>query len=330
MRISIQTKIALLLVANFPCPALSNVFNFFNNDDGDHHKHDEDEGFNFFDFMNNAKPSDSKSDSNSYSSDKGGDIYLVQDFEEIGVVSPIRTWETVEEFYNYKAESFHGPSDIPLSGKRSVIFLHQNARNDDLSLVIIHSNRFGGNLMSSCAMYISGDLWNPVVKDDPEFTRFMLADDEYDQLYLRRKGMTRIQWYWSFAETDGMAHRLPDPDFRGCIEVDADFENLTQEGQVVTFGGIEEWKFVTSDKKTIDLRLDEPLYICIGRDKPYKDSEDGDNPFPPADLACLDEEPVCGYCERPGMYNTLVCKLYWTQTNCVVLYSRVIMPKIFF
>ena len=106
-------------------------------------------------------------------------------------------------------------------------------------------------------------------------------------------------------ETDGLAHRLPDPDFRGCIQVDADFENLTQEGQVVTFGGIEEWKFVTSDKKTIDLQLDEPLFICIGRDWPHKYKEDGENPFPPADIGCLDEEPVCGYCERPGMYSTL-------------------------
>ena len=189
MRISIQTKITLFLVASFPCPAVPNIFNFFNNED-DHHNDDSDEGFNFLDFMNAGKPSES----NSHSRDERGDIYLIQDFEELGVVGPIRTRQTVEEFYNYKAESFGGPSDIPLAGKRSVIFLHQNAKTDDLSLVIIHSNRFGGNVMASAAMYITGDLWNPVVKDDPEFTRFMLADDEYDQLYLRRPGKTRIQW----------------------------------------------------------------------------------------------------------------------------------------
>ena len=244
-------------------------------------------------------------------------IDVVQDRRERGRATPVATRQSVSEFYNYGSSNFNGPSSIPLAGKRSVVFLHQDKDTCELSLVLIHSKAGEGDFMGSVAMYITGELWNPVVKDDPEFTRFMLADDEYDQIYLRRNGFTRVQWYWSRTETDGLAQPLPDG-WRGCFEIDPDFENATQEGQVVTFGGsITEWAFVSSDSELIDLDLDEPLFICLGGDRKNKDSSDDEGPFPPEYLEC-DDDPVCGYCERPGMntFPILLFLLKRAPSNC--------------
>ena len=208
---------------------------------------------------------------------------------ELGRARPVATKQTVEEFYAYDGSSFRG--NLPLGGSTSLILLHQDLDTCELSLVIVHSQPNAGNFLGVARtdMYITGDLWNPVVADDASG---LLGGppweiDKYDELYLRRRGMTLIQWKFTVADTDGLAQPLPSPDWNGCIEVAANFYEV-----------IDEWIFVSSDGSAngnVDLEIDEPLFVCVGDDMDMdnldlKDEPEDSDPFP------RDEEN--GYCER--------------------------------
>lgn len=250
---------------------------------------------------------------------------LVQGGVELGSVNPLTTAESVEEFYAYDLnndQSYGGSTDaLPLADGRSVITIHQNIKTCEMSLVVVNGapretqNRL---VTTFSGMYISGDLWRPLVSDDPEFTTVFPFDDEYDSIYLRKRGKTLMWWFYPKGSTDGMAQPLPDPNFRGCIEVQPEF-NSPHPFFAFVYEKIKEWQFVTRGGSTVDLNMTQPLFICMGGSTSPNDAANAE-PFPRVDNLgdCDDlEYPVCGYCERPVCHWHVFCNIYRFM-NCVL------------
>jgi hypothetical protein len=249
--------------------------------------------------------------------------YIPVDINEESICSPVQitvvqdgfsasatamaTPQSVTDFYAYDkgpSRSFGGGTSLPLAATRSVIAIHQDTLTCERSLVIVHSKPGEGELYSSAMMYISGDLYKPLVRDDPSYTAFVLNDDQYDSLYNRRTGMTLIQWFWPRAETDGMAHPLPSPDWTGCIQVDANFTSSnTLNFGFMPYAEIDEWTFASNDGELIELMPDKSLFICIGGETT---SQAGD-PFPTTKEACSDNAYPCEYCDA----DRNVCHWHW-------------------
>jgi hypothetical protein len=238
-------------------------------------------------------------------------ITVVQDGFSASATA-IATPQSVTDFYAYDkgpSRSFGGGSSLPLAATRSVIAIHQDTLTCEISLVIVHSKLGEGKHLSNAEMYISGDLYKPLVRDDPSFTKFVLHDDSYDSLYDRVTGMTLVEWRWPRAETDGLANPLPSPDWKGCIQVEARFANIKTLG-ITTYATMDEWKFASSGGETIDLTLDRSLFICIGGGTPSQPGE--------KDVNCNDYTyPVCGYCDadRNACYWHLWCNIF-RVLNC--------------
>ena len=245
-------------------------------------------------------------------------VEIIQDGTVKKFVEPVRTNQSVVEFYNYHDQGEplrSGTPNLPLAPRRSVVAIHQNAATCETSLVIIHSSPGEGPLISYAEMYVSGDLHNPLVQDDPPFTSFMLFDDQYDSLYWRIPNMTRLQWYWFSSETDGIAHPIVSPDYAGCLTIIPDFTNTAPDANgffffdTFKFAKIEEWVFASEDGATTNLNPADPLFICFNGAEPPSNSSrtyEGDQAFPDSSTNCDSNEPVCDYCER-----LTICYWHW-------------------
>ena len=205
-------------------------------------------------------------------------LYQKQDgaFVDLGSAGPIATGQTLQEFYNYRHGSYGG-TDLPLAGKTSLVAIHQNTNSCQLGFVLVHSKPYEGDAFGSAFMYVNGELWDPLVKDDPSFTDIVLHDDSYDPLYRRRLGYTLVQHSWFWYDTDGLAQPIVE-NWTGCILVDPDFSN-TENGIVPgggsgpSFNGMQDtWKFVSHSGDTTDLTMDQgdELAICFGGATPSK------------------------------------------------------------
>jgi hypothetical protein len=228
----------------------------------------------------------------------------------LGTVSTVTTAQTVVEFYDYRGHSFHG--DLPVAGDTSVITIHQDSNTCQLSLVIVHSSSWQRGRFGSAAFYVNGDLWNPLVKDDPSYTGLGYHDDAYDDHIGRRPGFTSVQWHWRPFETDGLAMPFVD-NWVGCLLVDAIFNSKYD----VPFGfvdnmTIEKWIYVSSGGVTTALSTVEgrQLNICFPGATP---GNPGKDPFPRTDVdgECaeigLETEPYCGVCERTLCHWHIIC-----------------------
>jgi hypothetical protein len=119
-------------------------------------------------------------------------------------IEPITTEKDIEEFYCYDCHdySFNGDDVLTLVPDYSLVFVHQNERSCDLSLVVIHDSKeeySGGKVV----MHISGNLENSVVQDGRDS-----PSDSYE--YSRRNDETKCSWVWSWQSgkkyrTDGIA-----------------------------------------------------------------------------------------------------------------------------
>jgi hypothetical protein len=220
--------------------------------------------------------------------------------------NPVASAQTVEEFYDYRARSFHG--DLPVAGDTSLITIHQDSTTCQLSLVIVHSAIFQG-AFGSASMFINGDLWNPLVKDDAEYVDLVFHDDLYDDHSGRKLGYTLTQWHWHSSDTDGLAMPFVEG-WEGCLIVEANFRIISAgipNGQT-----IKKWKYVSFGGVTTDLDLFQTLYICLpGGDE----ISPGKDPFPRTDVvgACAEigssTEPFCNVCTRYLCHWHILCNL---------------------
>lgn len=249
-------------------------------------------------------------------------VYLYQEGSKLQSGSVLRTPQTVEQFYGYnsfrRSFSEHELVKPFMGGKTTVLTVHQDTNTCKLSLVIVHSKAFAGDIVASINMYLNGDLWNPLVKDDPEYVRFIFFDDEYDSIFFRRPEKTLIRWFWGFGETDGMANPLPSPDWEGCIEIDTEFvpagDDPFRENPLV--GSIDNWKYVSGGDDdegsyAIDLERGDQkglVYLCVedfGGKKALEESE----PFPEDCDRSTIRQGFCGYCERNLCHWHILCNI---------------------
>lgn len=249
-------------------------------------------------------------------------VYLVQEGSKVQSGSVLSTPQTVEQFYGYnfirRTFSEHKLVKPFMGGKTTILTIHQDSNTCELSLVIVHSKAFAGDLVASISMYINGDLWDPLVKDDPEYTRILFGDDEYDSIFLRRSGKTRIRWFWGFDETDGMANPLPSPDWKGCIEIDTEFMPTTEDPfrDNPIYGHIENWRYVSGGDDgegsyAIDLEKGERqglVYLCVGDSGGQKAAEKSD-PFPENCDESTIRQGLCGYCQRNLCHWHILCNM---------------------
>ena len=181
---------------------------------------------------------------------------ITQDGSGINVmVRPVSTHESVEDFYGYNRDnySFNGDDVVPLVPNHSLIFLHRNEKDCELSFVIVHDSKkseecSGGTVV----MYISGDLEDSIVQDGRDS-----PSDEYT--YDEETDETECYWEWNWQggckkRTDGIA-QLWDTSERECIRVTPNF-----------IEGIDAWEFVSGPsgdpENYIPLDLETPLSIC--------------------------------------------------------------------
>ena len=263
------------------------------------------------------------------------DIRLYQDGDEIAQVEPIQTAESVQEFYAYDGTSFQGNYRLPLSGLRSVVAVHQDTNTCQLSLVVVHSAEGQGHAYGAVKFYFNGDMHNPTVKDDPEFRSDPFTDDSWDDIFERREGWSKANWYFPWTDTDGMAQQIVS-DFvedDGCIQIDPVWDVGVFAGAPVTFGALEEWVFVPDDDDTIDLDMDEVLSICFGDGRPRRPGRD---PFyrERSDGACAKigvTHPTCGMCatdefpQRPVCGHHYICTIQ-QDLNCLFDTGFVLPP----
>jgi hypothetical protein len=227
----------------------------------------------------------------------------------LGTVSTVTTAQTVVEFYDYRHHSFHG--DLPVAGDTSLITIHQDSNTCQLSLVVVHSAPWQEGRFGIAAFYVNGDLWNPLVKDDPVYTALPFHDDAYDDHIYRRPGFTNVLWHWRPWETDGLAMPIVD-DWVGCLLVEAIFDPVIEGFSFIDNSTIEKWKYVSAGGVTTALSTVEGrrLYICFPGGTP---ANPGMDPFPRTDVdgACaeigLETEPYCGVCERALCHWHIVC-----------------------
>ena len=266
-------------------------------------------------------------------------IYLIQNGQQVVVgtdnnnnnqqeslLKPISTSETLEDFYNYNSQtnSFDGSDALKQhwAGQRSLVTIHQSKLTCEMSLVLLNSKPAEGDVMGHLKMWVTGDLHNPVVKDDPAFDKFMLFDEKYDSIYLRKRNMTGFEWTWDMTDSDGMAQPLPTTDWTGCIELIGSF------GESEEYFNLQppnEWMYVsggssdggTTTTTTVELSTEHPLFLCVGEMPEGNDWSDdalkryarSSNPFPEE---CNEEERygVCGYCTRPVCHWHWICNIH--------------------
>ena len=259
------------------------------------------------------------------------DIYLIQDESLVATAKPIATRQSIEDFYNYNpaTKSYDGSEALKQywGGKRTIAAIHQSKLTCELSLVLLNSRPWQGPINSGLKLWVTGDLWNPVVQDDPSFISFMLLDDKYDSIYLRKRNMTGFEWTWGIQDTDGMAHPIVNSSWTGCIQVLAEF------GVPDTYFHWDtpnEFKYVSGgvgdDTSLIDLQIEDQetnLFICVGvlpMNLTYTSLRRfarASEPFPEV----CDEEiryDICGYCTRP------VCHWHWFCNVSVNVFAVVL------
>ena len=171
------------------------------------------------------------------------------------MVRPVSTRESVEDFYGYNRDnySFNGDDVIPLVPNHSLIFLHRNEKDCELSFVIVHDSKKSEDCSGgTVVMYISGDLEDSIVQDGRDS-----PSDEYT--YDEETDETECYWEWNWQggckkRTDGIA-QLWDTSERECILVKPNF-----------IEGIDAWEFVSGPsgdpENYIPLDLETPLSIC--------------------------------------------------------------------
>jgi hypothetical protein len=152
----------------------------------------------------------------------------------IGVFKPVRTSETVQELYNYLTEdqSYHGASFASKVGC-SMIFIHEDPRSCDRSLVMVNDQRtYGGG--GEATMEISGDFSKPTVKDDDSSNSDV---DSTKDTYIYDSGAqtTAVSWSWDPGSTDGLGHSLG-THFYECITVSPNF-----------ISGISSWEWLETN-----------------------------------------------------------------------------------
>jgi hypothetical protein len=163
----------------------------------------------------------------------GVEIEVIHGASSLGTATPIKTRQSVQGFYRYFFWSYHG--SVPTAFNTSMIFIHQDSRNCDLSLVVVHdkidpADPLPGNWAGAVRFLINGDLTNAVVLDDPE-----APEDDFDNYtYIPVEDKTDLLWLWSRCCTDGLADKLENP-FDKCIIVTSFF-----------YKGIDTWKFVSA------------------------------------------------------------------------------------
>jgi hypothetical protein len=187
----------------------------------------------------------------------------------VGQYHPVGTSQSIDQFYQYNAQNkfgYNGEAVTPLDADTSIIFVHQDSMECDLSLVIVHGAKDlkegqectpGGALLK-----IAGNLENCVVQDGRNS-----PSDSFT--YIPDKDETRCDWTWSWqskcrVRTDGLAHRW-DLNERHCLKI-----------RPKKFMGINHWKYVPGQKQNdvpanfddyVSLDTKQDLEICIDEGK---------------------------------------------------------------
>lgn len=162
--------------------------------------------------------------------EQGGETYEIQ---------PLRTGETIEEFYSYRSDGHphsHMGTNIDKSDS-SELFLWDGPNG--LSLVTQHDRRYdtgGGDV----TFVFSG------LPDDGEWV--VRDDDPGNDVYTSN---TEVEWHWGSDHTDGAAYRSLDGEFEVTIEPSF-------------ISGINQWRLLSGDPASPDveqLDMDTPVTI---------------------------------------------------------------------
>lgn len=199
-------------------------------------------------------------------------------------LKPISTWEDIEDFYGYEGKediadsaylctldtmsanalytlpiaesdadySFNSHKIVKLVEDYSLVFIHEDESDCQLSLVIVHDSRddySGGRLV----MYLDGDWEESVVHDGRDS-----PSDSF--IYNKSTGETKASWEWSWQSgkkyrTDGIADYW-DPDKRECRYIRPEFKD-----------GIDRWQFVPGPIPEEDGHTDPDDYITLNKEK---------------------------------------------------------------
>ncbi|MEA3449920.1 MAG: hypothetical protein U9Q85_02985 [Patescibacteria group bacterium] len=155
-----------------------------------------------------------------------------------------------EDFYNYSDGSFSNPNMEPLAkANRSVIFVHSNSLNDQLSLGIFHgspdSNSDNGNVDFTFSSITPGN--RVAVTDDP-------GDASNSGIAINGGLNNGAVWNWNYGAscTDGGMIEMPSSDW--SVTIDPDF-----------IAGIDEWVLFYIDSndnlESVNLNMNRTLTI---------------------------------------------------------------------
>ena len=192
------------------------------------------------------------------------DLYQAGAF--LGPVTTLETFETVQVFYSYGlgyGSSYNGATLPPVS-QESLLFVHRNLLDDELSFVIVHDQPEDAD----------GGIVNFEVRNMGVRAHVAQADDpgEVDDGDFDGLGNAYFQWNWDTCCTDGVA--IADLDWTRCITVVPDFVQ-----------GIEAWSYLTddvNDPRRVPLSMTDALSVCpsICAACPPPDAAGGQIPTP--------------------------------------------------
>jgi hypothetical protein len=149
---------------------------------------------------------------------------------------PIKTSDTVQEFYGYSGCRYNvNNAIVPPVSDTIQTFFHVNENNCALSLVVTmdDGNFLGGG--GAVQMSVTGDLTGAEVQDDnPSQFCGAISLDSY--VYNTTSDTTLLDWQWPSLTTDGIAKTFESPPTIG--------EEITFE--LVSSTGINDWKVVST------------------------------------------------------------------------------------
>jgi len=178
---------------------------------------------------------------------------IVQGYRYFGRFPPIRTRTNVVDFYRYKHYNFNGDDIVPLLMDHSVVLIHHDELDCDLSLVIVHDSKedsTGGQVH----MLVSGNHESPLVQDGPGDGS---KSDRY--LYIEDMDQTELFWEWGWQSNKFRTDGLADGWEEECLKLKAKF-----------IVGIDAWRFVpgplisgkANPNEYLFLDQDETLIVC--------------------------------------------------------------------
>lgn len=165
--------------------------------------------------------------------------FVVEQGEMTYEIEPLRTGETVEEFYSYQSDGHphsHMGTNIDKSDS-SELFLWDGPNG--LSLVAQHDRRYdtgGGDVTFAFSGLPDDGEW--AVRDDNP------GNDVYTS-------NTEVEWHWGSDHTDGAAYRGLDGEFEVTIEPSF-------------YSGINQWRLLSGDAASPDveqLDMNQPVTI---------------------------------------------------------------------